>query len=144
MKMKEFGPGGCIPGAPLDPPLVMLLHVCLSTGGSTWTGTPQDQVHPPGPDTPPRTWYTPGTRYTPPGPGTTLQDQVQLSPPRPGTPPGTRYTPPRPLLLQTVRILLECILVWDNFAKNCMKMKKIIGLGRRPLCPPPESATGKQ
>ena len=48
------------------------------------TGTPTDQVHPPGPGTPPRTRYPqPGT---PPGPGTSPQDQVH--------PPGTRYTPP--------------------------------------------------
>ena len=48
--------------------------VCHSVhrgGGSTWPGTPPDQVHPPGPGTSPRTRYTP----------------------RPGTPPQTRYTP---------------------------------------------------
>ena len=44
--------------------------------------TPQDQVHPPGPGTPPGTRYappgtryTPRTKYTPPGQGT-LWDQV--------------------------------------------------------------------
>ena len=67
----------------------MFLHMSVihsvHRGGSTWPGTPpwdqvpplgtrytpQDQVHPPGPGTPP------GTRYS-------LRDQV---------PPGTRYTP---------------------------------------------------
>ena len=55
-------------------------RVCLSTVGSTWAGTPQDQVHPPGPGILPRTRYT-------------SWDQVH--PPGPGTPPGTRYTSPR-------------------------------------------------
>ena len=53
---------------------VIFLHlfVILFTGG----GVP-DQVHPPGPGTPP--------------------DQVHLPcPPRAGTPPGIRYTPPGP------------------------------------------------
>ena len=70
-------------------------RVCLSTGGGVSGQVhpptrytphnqvrPRDQVHPPGPGTPPR------TRYTPP-------DQVH---------------PPRRLLFRTVRILLECIL----------------------------------
>ena len=85
--------------------------VCLSTGESTWAGTPL------GPDTPPGTRYTPwdqihpryqvhppGTRYTPPGPGTP-PGQVHTHP-GPGT-----HPPSRRLLLRTVRILLECILV---------------------------------
>ena len=70
---------------------VIFLHlfVILFTGG----GVP-DQVHPPpGPGTPPRTRYTPPTRY-PPGPGTPPlgpgtpphQDQVH-PPPGSGTPP---------------------------------------------------------
>ena len=81
--------------------------------------TPSDQVHPPdqvppqtrytpGPSTPPQTRYTPLDKVpprlgTPPRPGT----------PRPGTPPRIRYPPAeiRPLL-RTVRILLECILVY--------------------------------
>ena len=100
---------------------VMFLHVCVCPQrGSTWASTPRDQVHPPGPGTSHRTRYTtyppgtrcthPGTRYTPPWPGTP-RDQVH--PPGPGTPPPwTRYTPRRRLLLRTVRILLECILVW--------------------------------
>ena len=69
--------------------------VILSTGGSTWAGTP------PRLGTPPGTRYTPRTRYT-------LPDQVHLPyqvhprtryTPRPGTPPGqvcpprTKYTP---------------------------------------------------
>ena len=68
----------------------MFLQVCVIL----FTGGVPDQVHPPGPGTPPGTRYTslgpgtsPGTRYTPLGPGT--------PPPRPGTPPRTRYTPPR-------------------------------------------------
>ena len=87
------------------------------SGGSTWAGTPWDQVHPPTPGTrypwvhgrvpgqvPPVTrntphpWYQvpPMTRYTPYSPGIryTLQDQVH--PPGPGTPPRTRYTHPGP------------------------------------------------
>ena len=60
-----------------------------------WGGrcTPRDQVHPPGPGTPPRPGthpldqlHPPGTRYhTPSGPGTPPQGQVQN--------PRTRYTP---------------------------------------------------
>ena len=72
---------------------VIFLHlfVILFTGGAV-----PDQVHPPGPGTPPRTRYPPGpgtpprTRYTP-RPGTPPRDQVH--PPRPGTLPQTRYTP---------------------------------------------------
>ena len=79
-------------------------------------GTPPwDQVHPLGPGTPPRTRYPPGIRYTPLGPRYPPLDQVP-----PGTrythPPGTGYTPPGCKLWNTVndrpvRILLECILV---------------------------------
>ena len=54
--------------------------VILSTGGSTWPGTPPGPgTSPLGPGTPPGTRYTPQTRYTPPGPD---------------TPPRTRYSPP--------------------------------------------------
>ena len=66
--------------------------------------TPQDQVHPPRPGTPPQTRYPldqvqpPQTSYTTPGPGTPL-DQVHPPP---------KIWP----LLRTVRILLECILVF--------------------------------
>ena len=67
--------------------------------GADTPPTPWDQV-PPGPGTP-RDQAPPGTRH-PPGPGT-LQDQA---PPQHQAPPG------RWLLLQTVRILLECILVF--------------------------------
>ena len=102
-------------------------------------GTPPDQVHPLGPGTPPLGPGTPPPGPGPPwdqvhprdqvhplGPGTPL-DQVhplEQTPPRPGAPPRTRYTPqdqvhpPGPgtpheirLLLQTVRILLECSLI---------------------------------
>ena len=78
--------------------------------------------YPPGPGTPPgrytpRVGTPPGTRYTP----------RQVDPPRTpvhppaGTPPLDQVHPPeqvhpsRRLLLRTVRILLECILVNDNF-----------------------------
>ena len=72
--------------------------------------TPRDQVHP-------QTRYTPWAG-TPPGPGTPPGTRNPTLP-RPGTPPG-RYTPAGPgtpppsrwLLLRTVRILLECILVF--------------------------------
>ena len=75
--------------------------------------TPWDQVHPP------------RTRYTP----------------RPGTPPRTRYTPPAQSMLadmvnaRAVRILLECNLVLQDFAENCMKMKEIGLRGRTSLAP---------
>ena len=75
---------------------------------------PQDQAHPLGPGTPPRTRYPPASL----GPGTT-PDQVHprpCTPPRPGTPPGPG-TPPEQCMLgdtgnkRAVHILLECILV---------------------------------
>ena len=102
------------------------LSVILFTGGSTWAGTP------------------PGTRYTPPVPGTP-RDQVHPqagtplwpgTPPGPDTPPpGTRYTPwdqvhppdqvpPEQCMLgdtgnkRAVRILLECILVEILFLED--------------------------
>ena len=74
-------------------------------GGSTWPGAPPwDQVHPPGPGTPPRTRYTPSGPGTPPWdqlhpPGTRYTPRDQVHPPGPGAPlgpgapPGTRYTP---------------------------------------------------
>ena len=78
---------------------VMFLHLSVCPqGGITWAGTPQDQVHPPGPGTPP--WdqvHPPGTRYIPTGTRYTPQDQVHPPgqvPPRPGTPPGPG-TPPK-------------------------------------------------
>ena len=109
---------------------VMFLQasVILSTGGSTWSGTPPlDQVHPPrtrctplGPSTPPLTRYTPQDQVHPqtrpgttPGPGTPHPDQVH--------PPGT--PPPQSMLADTVnaravRILLECNLVLnDNYSR---------------------------
>ena len=99
--------------------------------GSTWAGTPQDQVH-----HHPGTRYTPQTRYTPPGPGTPPWDQVlpgtrytprdQVHPPGPGTPldqvhPPGPGTPPEQYMLgdmgnkRAVCILLECILVGTFF-----------------------------
>ena len=66
------------------------------------TRYPPDQVHALGPGTLPKPGTSPGTRYPP--------DQVppwnQVHPPGPDTPPCRR------LLLRTVRILLECILVF--------------------------------
>ena len=65
-----------------------------------WPGTPplRDQVHPPGPGTPPDQVHTPGTG-TPPRPGTPSPDQVhlpdQVHPSGPGTPPSGQGTPPR-------------------------------------------------
>ena len=61
--------------------------------------TPEDQVHPLGPgtpplgpDPPPRTRYTQREQVHSLGPGTPPQDQVH--PPRPGTPPGPGTPPP--------------------------------------------------
>ena len=106
---------------------VMLLQASVCPRGEYLTRyTPRwDQVHPLGLGTSPGTRYTPPrTRYTPWG---------QVHPPGPGTPPWTRYTPLGPgtplspeirPLLQMVRILLECILVCNSFAENCLKMKE--------------------
>ena len=111
----------------------MFLHVCVCPQGgylgrypsgtrytpktrytSRTRYTPWDQVHSP------RTRYTSRTRYTPwdqvhsPRTRYTSPNQVhpidQVHPRGPDTPPGLG-TPPRRLLSQTVRILLECILV---------------------------------
>ena len=120
----------------------LCFYTRLSTGGrgSTWAGTPLDQVHPlgrytprpgttswagtpPGPGTPPGR-YTPQTRYTPlPGPG--IPPRTRYTPPDlvlpPGSPPGTRYIPPEQCMLgdtgnkRAVCILLECILVLNSF-----------------------------
>ena len=117
--------------------------VCLSTGGSTWPGTP-----PPGTRyNPPCDQVPPGTRYPPPRdqvhPRTryTLRDQVhppdQVSPqtrytplPCDQVPPPDQVHPPRDQVLptscpehrkmgdtvnvRTVRILLECIFVFSG------------------------------
>ena len=78
--------------------------------------TPWDQVHLPGPGTPPRPG-TPPSRYTPPVPGTPSLGPGTPSP-GPGTPsPGPGTPPPQSMLGDTVnaravRILLECILVF--------------------------------
>ena len=73
--------------------------VCLSTQGggiclsACWDTTPPGSRHPPGADPP---WErTPSQSRHPPGPDT----------------PRSRHPPKRQPLLQTVRILLECILV---------------------------------
>ena len=82
----------------------MFTGVCLSTGGSTWPGTPRDQVHPqtrctPIPGTPPWTRYTPH-----------LWDQV---PPRPGTPLPAQNMLGDTVNVRAVRIILECnLVVW--------------------------------
>ena len=82
--------------------------VCLSTGG----GRVSASVHA-GMPYPPRWRNPPGWRTPPPGPG---------RPPRmENPPPGTRQTPPSGSRLQhtvyerPIRILLECILVFDYF-----------------------------
>ena len=88
------------------------LSFCSQGGGSAsvhvgmppWPCFPRDQALCPWDQAhPSRTRHPPGTRHTPPGPG---------------TPPGTRH-PPRRLLLRTVRILLECILV---FTMSCVRV----------------------
>ena len=81
---------------------VMFLQACVCPQGE---GEYLTRYTPPGPDAPPGPGTPPRTRYTPPEPGT---------PPGPGTPPPGPRTPPeiRPLL-RTVRILLECILVYN-------------------------------
>ena len=116
---------------------VMFLQasVILLTGGEYLTPPPPDleQTHHPPPH-PPDQVHPPGTRYTPPGPGTPPPPWDQVHPPGPGTPPSpgdqvhppgpgtppprTRYTPPptQSMLGDTVneravRILLECNLV---------------------------------
>ena len=88
---------------------------------------PPDQVHSPGPGTPTGTRYThwdqvhppnqvpPGTRYTPWG---QVHPLGQVQPHGTRYPPGTRYTPWEQCMpgdmgnKRTVRILLECILVY--------------------------------
>ena len=119
----------------------MFLHVSviLSTGGvpgqvptqdqGRTRYTPRDQAHTPRTRYNPRSSYTPWTRYTPrtrythPGPGTPL-------PLGPGTPPRTRYTPPREQCVlgdtgnkRAVRILLECILVYQTFSGHTSEAK---------------------
>ena len=65
---------------------------CSRVGGVPDQVPPRDQVHPPGPGTPPWDQVHPPDQVTPLGPGTppwtryTPRDQVH--------PPGTRYTPP--------------------------------------------------
>ena len=74
---------------------------CSQWGYGTPPGTrytPRDQVHPPGPGTPPiGTRYTPRTRYTPPDqahpPRTRYAPQDQV-PPQDQVHPRDRYTPP--------------------------------------------------
>ena len=86
----------------------MFLQACVCPQwGSTWPGTPPDQVHPS------QTRYTP-----PPGPGTPPD---QIHPPEPGTPPPRPGNPPPPEirpLLRTVRILLEYTLVRIDFQSS--------------------------
>ena len=90
----------------------MCQEFCSQGGrGSTYAGTPWDQV-PPRPGTPPPDQVPPRTRYT-------LQDQVH--PLGAGTPPLGPGTPPEQCMLGdtgnkwAVRILLECILVFVYF-----------------------------
>ena len=87
--------------------------------------TPRDQVHPPGPGTPPS---APGTRYTPHSPwdqvhppGTRYTPQDQVHPPGPGTPPRPG-TPPQdqvhPLGPGTPLRLIQIFLIQNFFNSN--------------------------
>ena len=85
---------------------------------------PRDQLHPP-----PRSRYTPRDQVHPPTPWDQVHPPRTRYPPRPGTPPRTRYTPPGPgtppdqvhpppgdtVYARAVRILLECILVFNSY-----------------------------
>ena len=88
----------CTPRTIWLPPATKLGQGYVFTGvcDSVHRGGVPDQVHPPGPGTPPQTRYTPPDQVHPPwdhplvhppGPGTPPRDQ------EPGTPPQTRYTP---------------------------------------------------
>ena len=77
----------------------LYFYTCLSfcsqggRGGEYLTRyTPPDQVHPPGPGTPPGTRYTPRDQIHPPGPGTPPRDQVPPHPPPPAANSGIRST----------------------------------------------------
>ena len=117
----------------------------LFTGGGVCLSACWDTTHPPGADTPtspradtpleqtpPESRHSPLGADTPPGadpPGTRQPPRNQVhplglsTPPRTKyTPPGTKYTPPGSRLRHTVnerpvRILLECILVVNDFKR---------------------------
>ena len=98
------------------PPATKLGQGYVFTGmcDSVHRGGVPDQVHPPGPGTPPRSRYPPGTRYTPPlwdqvhTPGTRYTPRTRYTPLGPGTPPRNQEDA---VYVWAVRILLECILV---------------------------------
>ena len=72
----------------LLPSATKLRRLCFYKHVSVHGGGVPDQVHPPGPGTPSRTRYTPGTRYTLPG--------TRYTPLGPGAPPGPGTPPPGP------------------------------------------------
>ena len=112
---------------------VMFLQasVILLTGGRGYL-TPRTTypplTMPPRLRTPPQTTYPPvlctPQDYIPPG-TTYPPDYVppDYVPPQTMYPPGL-HTPPWTVYVQAVWILLECILVFQIFAENCMKMKE--------------------
>ena len=120
---------------------VMFLHVSviLLTGGFS-RDPPQDQGEPP-----PRTKENtpPGTKENPPrDQGEPPRDQGEHPPPGPGRPPQTKETPPGRTLQHTVnerlvRILLECILVYDLFLQGR-------GRAMAPSAPPLDPLLGLQ
>ena len=98
-------PGRGTPPGPGTPP--------LEPGTPLGPGSLLDQVHPPDQVHPAR------IRYTPLGPGMPPQDQVHSH-----TPPDQVHPPGRRLLLPTVRILLECILVGNNFVNSWVNLER--------------------
>ena len=89
-------------------------HSVHKGGGSTWAGTP------PGPGTPPRDQvHPPGTRCTPwdqvHPPGTRCTPRYQVHPPRDQVHPQEQCMPGDTDNKRAVRILLECILVANDF-----------------------------
>ena len=105
----------------------MFLEACVCPQGGEYLtrytppgpGTPPPEQRPtptPRPGTPPPSRH-PRTRYTPPRTRYTTHPRDQVHPPEQTPPsPPTRYPPSeiRPLL-RTVRILLECFLVYFTF-----------------------------
>ena len=92
----------------------MFLHlsVILFTGGCL---TPPGQTPHPWADTTPQADTQPGQT----SPRVDIPRQTPLSADPPGqTPPGQPPPNSRRLLLRTVRILLECILVWQDFCRK--------------------------
>ena len=76
-------------GTPCLPSATKLRRLCFYRCVSIHRGVPA-QVHPLGPGAPPGTRYTPRDQVHPSGPGT---PGTRYTPPGPGTPPRTRYPP---------------------------------------------------